>query len=180
MSSSPPSAARKEIPPVLRSTSFTVSRLRSLMTFSVTTVTDWGMSRSSWLPLPMEECVARTESLPWGASAASLMVTVPSVFSCGAAWVCAQLPTDAASIRVPRGRAALREAMVGSIDAAMATCVCRCVFLPEERVDLAKMASKLSMPHAQVRAGCKKRLAIGLCAENTWRTSWDGSLAGRG
>jgi len=38
------------------------------MTFSVTTVTDCGMSRSSCLPLPMRVSVACTLSLPCGSS----------------------------------------------------------------------------------------------------------------
>jgi hypothetical protein len=50
---------------VLRSASFTVSRLRSSISFSVTTVIDCGMSRSSWLPLPIVVVVVRSVSLPW-------------------------------------------------------------------------------------------------------------------
>ena len=41
------------MPEVLRSTSFIVSRFRSSISRSVTTVIDCGMLRSSWLPLPM-------------------------------------------------------------------------------------------------------------------------------
>ena len=74
MSSSPPSAAKKVTPAVLCSTSFSVSRLRSSINFSVTTVTDWGMSRSACLPLPMLVVVVRRLSLPSGASAFSTIV----------------------------------------------------------------------------------------------------------
>ena len=38
-------------------------------------------------------------------------------------------------------------------------------FLPDERVDLAKVASEMGMPYLAVRAGCKKRLAKDLCAK---------------
>ena len=47
------------MPEVFFSTSFMVSRLRSSISFSVTTVTDCGTSRSSCLPLPMRVSVAR-------------------------------------------------------------------------------------------------------------------------
>jgi hypothetical protein len=58
MSSSPPSAAWKVMPAVWCSTSLTVSRWRSVMSFSVTTVIDCGMSRRACLPLPMVVVVA--------------------------------------------------------------------------------------------------------------------------
>ena len=58
MSSSPPSAAWKLMPAVFFSASFSVSRLRSSISFSVTTVIDCGTSRSSCTPLPMRVSVA--------------------------------------------------------------------------------------------------------------------------
>ena len=61
MSSSPPSAAWKLMPAVLCSASFSVSRRRSSISFSVTMVTDCGMSRSACWPLPMVVVLARTE-----------------------------------------------------------------------------------------------------------------------
>ena len=104
MSSSPPSAARKVTPAVLCSTSFRVSRLRSSISFSVTTVTDWGMSRSSCLPLPMLVVVVRRLSLPSGASAFSSMVTGLSDFTsaCFTGWAIADM--EPAKSMAPRGK----------------------------------------------------------------------------
>ena len=98
------------------------------MTFSVTTVTDWGMSRSSWLPLPMVELVARNDSRHWGASADYLIVTVPSVLLSSA--VCAQPVTEAvaASIMVPKGNMAPRAAWVDEAADTARTLVW-CIFL---------------------------------------------------
>ena len=108
MSSSPPSAAWKVTPAVLRSTSFRLSRLRSSISFSVTTVMDCGMLRNSWLPLPMVVVVARTESLPSGVSAFSLTVTWFSVLSAALGVpaggdCCAMALMEPASSMAPRG-----------------------------------------------------------------------------
>ena len=92
------------MPPVFFSASFMVSRLRSSINFSVTTVMDWGMSRSCCVPLPMLVWVARNASLPSGASAFSSTTTVGSVlFAGGGDVVCDQPLTDAASIIAPMG-----------------------------------------------------------------------------
>src|SRR6218665_2845580 len=101
MSSSPPSAAVKLMPAVFFSASLTVSRLRSSIRRSVTTVTDCGISRNCCPPLPMRVSLARRLSLPSGASLRSLTTTGARVLS-GVA-VCAMAPTQAPSIRAPRG-----------------------------------------------------------------------------
>jgi hypothetical protein len=80
--------------------------LRSSISFSVTTVMDCGMSRSSWLPLPMVVVVARTESLPCGRFGGSRTVTGARLrlsrgYAGAAVW--AQLPMESASIMAPRG-----------------------------------------------------------------------------
>ena len=137
-----------------------VSRLRSSISFSVTTVTDWGISRSSWLPLPMVERVARTESLPSAAAAFSLITTgarvLPStcVDDCvdevalvspvaGVVAVCAQPETDTASISAPSGsRAGLDDA--DGLVVAMATGDRRIFVLRAERAARAEGCAKLA------------------------------------
>jgi hypothetical protein len=74
------------MPAVSFSVSFMVSRLRSSISFSVTTVTDCGMSRSSCLPLPICVSVACRPSLP-SDSLAALALTVGSALSAVAAAV---------------------------------------------------------------------------------------------
>ena len=54
----PPSPASKAMPVTLCSAAFKVSRLRSSISFSVTTVTDCGTSRSACWPLPAVVVVA--------------------------------------------------------------------------------------------------------------------------
>jgi hypothetical protein len=61
MSSSPPSAARKLMPPISLSASSSVSTRRSSISRSVTTVTDCGTSSTSCVPLATEVVVARSE-----------------------------------------------------------------------------------------------------------------------
>ena len=60
--------------------------------FSVTTVSDCGMSRNAWLPLPMLVVVARSASLPSGASAFSRTTTGARLFSWFWRIGCAQVP----------------------------------------------------------------------------------------
>lgn len=79
MSSSPVSPAWNVTPAVVRSTSRKSSRLRSSSRRSVITVTDCGMSRSAWVPLPIRVSVALSvvfESVPMAWSRTSI---VPSV-----------------------------------------------------------------------------------------------------
>ena len=101
------------MPAVFLSASLTVSRLRSSISFSVTTVTDCGMSRSCCLPLPMVVSVARTASLPSGASARSFTVTVLSVVSDEAVSVWAKALIEPASSMAPRGNMAAGDAGEG-------------------------------------------------------------------
>ncbi len=100
------------MPAVFFNASLTVSRLRSSMSFSVTTVTDWGMSRNCWRPLPMPVSVARNASLPSGASARSRTVTVGRV-SDGV--VCAMALNEPASSMAPKGSMAV-EAFEDGLD----------------------------------------------------------------
>jgi hypothetical protein len=123
-SSSPVSPAWKVTPAVVRSTSRKSSWLRSAISFSVNTVTDWGMSRMSCLPLPTVVFFTRTVSLLW-ISAVSFTVTVDSVAAVSA--VCAQLPMEAASISAPRGTSALSAAVVGVCKSVAGRC-CVCFF----------------------------------------------------
>ena len=92
---------------MVRSTSRKSSWLRSFISFSVNTVTDCGMSLISCLPLPTVVCLISRVSLPCGA-ACSFTVTAGSVAS-GVVPVCAQLPTEAASIMAPRGSKTLSD-----------------------------------------------------------------------
>ena len=102
------------MPAVFLSTSFMVSRLRSSISFSVTTVTDCATSRSSCVPLPIVVVTARTLVLP-PSSASFLPLTVilrsveTSATGSGAAgmavwaWARPAMPKPAAS--APRGKA---------------------------------------------------------------------------
>ena len=75
--------AWKVMPAVLRSASFRLSRFRSSISFSVTTVIDCGMSRRSCEPLPMRVSLLRRLSLP-EASACAFTLIGASVVSFGA------------------------------------------------------------------------------------------------
>ena len=63
------------MPAVLCKASFRVSRLRSSISRSVTTVTDCGMSRSSCVPLPIWVVTACTLSLPVRTALARALTT---------------------------------------------------------------------------------------------------------
>jgi hypothetical protein len=105
------------MPEVILRASFTVSILRSSSSFSVTTVTDWGMSRSCCLPLPMRVVVVRRLSLPWGSASAAaftttgLSVLVSSSASLAGDW--AQPLIEAANISAPRGNMARSAEITG-------------------------------------------------------------------
>ena len=111
-SSSPVSPAWKVTPAVVRSTSRKSSRLRSLISFSVITVTLCGMSRSSWLPLPISVRVARScvlllvEPSPTAESRTVTAGSVPATGAalagaCCAAGASAAVAADCASAEVP-------------------------------------------------------------------------------
>ena len=91
---------------MVRSTSRKSSWLRSFISFSVNTVTDWGMSLMSCLPLPTVVFLMSRVSLPW-TSAVSFTVTVDRVVS--GVLVCAMAPIEAASISAPSGSKALSD-----------------------------------------------------------------------
>ncbi|EWS64816.1 hypothetical protein Y695_01935 [Hydrogenophaga sp. T4] len=91
------------MPAVFFRASLTVSRLRSSIRRSVTTVTDCGMSRSCCRPLPMRVSVARSASLPSGVSACSRTTTVGKVFSAPAGAVWAMAFREPASSMAPSG-----------------------------------------------------------------------------
>lgn len=88
------------------------------MSFSVTTVIDWGMSRSACLPLPMLVEVARTESLPCASSRLSVTVTCfrvwPSAGDTGVRVICATTVPLLASVGavVPVGAALVASSAV--------------------------------------------------------------------
>jgi hypothetical protein len=105
------------MPAVFFSASFSVSRLRSSISFSVTTVSDCGMSRSSCWPLPMREVVACTPSLPWRSALPVALMTgiTVSAFGASAGAVCAEArparPKPAAS--APSGKSARLRGLSG-------------------------------------------------------------------
>ena len=103
MSSSPPSAARNEMPAVYCKACFSVSRLRSSISFSVITVTDCGMSRRSWVPRATPVRVTRRLSRPSSGSAFSRTVTVDRVLPSTAGASCANAPSEPESSIAPSG-----------------------------------------------------------------------------
>ena len=91
--------------------------LRSWISFSVITVTLCGMSRNSWLPLPISVRVARNWVLLWVAPsrAESCTVTVGSVAAApagGVAWAKATELSEPASSMAPSGNRAVPPASV--------------------------------------------------------------------